>query len=210
MRRLSLFAVVIAAFMLAGCAAGIRGGVVDPASEEAVPEPTGTQFVYDGERGTVQGVEWPEYFVSTVRFGDISIHPITYPGWSVDRLDRTIVMRNGELQAVIIISWAQYPDLEVMRQSRLARGAGMTVTDVVIGADARMTSHFGYSRADVPVEELRTGHMYGLYTDYSDRTSGAVLIGHWPAEHDDVLAPQMERIARNLVFRDCRGSRANR
>ncbi len=205
MRYLSMLTVLLAGLMLTGCAAGIRGGFVAPNDEEAVPPEHGVLFSYDGERGTVEGVEWPDYYVSTVRFGDVSIHPITYPGWTVNKLDHLVIMQNQEMQAVIVIAWAQYPDVEVLREARRARSAGIEVSDVIIGRDARMTTHFSFVRADD-----REGAMWGLYTNYRNNRSGAILIGHWPEEHNDQLAPQLERMARNLVIRQAQRRTAPR
>lgn len=203
MRFFSLltFLTAVLTFSAVSCAPGVRGGMVRDGHVDAVPEPHDVLIEYSGERGTVEGVEWPDYCISTVDFGDVSIQAINYPGWRTERLENRLVMVNVNLEAMIIISWSRHPFAEVVRWSTQMRARGIEVSNLVIGSDPRMFSVFSFSESD----NGRHGVVSGLYTDYRNRLSGVTLIGHWPSEHHEELAPQIERIARNLILRDHSG-----
>jgi hypothetical protein len=192
---MSLFVTVIVALGLCGCAAGFGGGVVDPLSNEAVEPHSPLLFVYDGERGTVEGIEWPDYGVTPISFGDVVVQVITPDGWTVDQDINSIVMTNSELRAMIVIFGSQYPELELLREATGARAEGVEVSDVIIGRDARVTTHFEFT-----LQSGRQGAMYGLYTDYRDPGSGIIVLGNWPPELTAQLQPQMERIVTNIVL----------
>ncbi|MFH1047700.1 MAG: hypothetical protein V1738_05330 [Patescibacteria group bacterium] len=196
MRSVMTLTMLVILLITTSCAVGVRGGIVMPNDDDALSEPQLTRFVYDGARGTVEGVTWPDYTIATVMFGDVSIHPILYPGWTVDTLDNIVVLQNEELRAMIMIVSAEYPELEVLREARRAQTEGWEISDMVMGNDARHVTRFNFS---MPNE--REGAMWGLYTDYANPNSGCLVFGHWPAEHTDQLTPQIERVARNIVIR---------
>ncbi|MBU0624976.1 hypothetical protein KKF05_01395 [Patescibacteria group bacterium] len=196
MRTFQVFVLVVVVSLLAGCTANLRGGLTGSRSDN-IAQPSGNiQFIYDGERGTVTGVEWPAYSITPVAFGDTIVSVITPPGWSVNRLDNLVHMQNRRLEALIIIAAARYPDLELLREMRNIREQGFEISDLVISNDARLTSWFSYVRPDG-----EAGAMIGLYSDYRDSSSGIVVFGRWSVDRTEEVRPQMERIAKNVVIR---------
>jgi hypothetical protein len=197
MRKLLLvFWLLLTVSLLTSCSSMNFRGRVRSQFNEPILTPAGLQFIYSGQRGVVNGVTWPNYSITPVRFGDVIVSVLTPPGWSVNQLDQTVHMQNRAVGALIIINAARYPTLELHRQRIEVSNFDFQPSVLIQGTDARRTSYFTFSRSDG-----EAGAMIGLYTDYRNSSSGVVLFGRWSAEYASELMAQMGRIARNIVIR---------
>ncbi len=172
---------LILAVALSGCAAGIRGGVVTPGSEEAVPEHHEPTFVYGGQRGVTTGVSTPHYRMARVVFNDVTVSMRLPEGWTAERYGVAIRLENAERGGVIMIYACEYPHLEVASIHGMAeRDDDVEVSPLAIDIDARHATTFA-----IATQDGQSIIFLGLMTDISAPDSGVLLAGHWPTEHAD-------------------------
>lgn len=166
---------------ISGCAAGIRGGIVSPDSEEAVPEPQEITFVYDGERGTVVGLEMPDYRMARIEFNDVIVSMRVPPGWSAERYGMAIRLENEELGGVIMIHGSAYPDLEVASVHDAAQNdEDVEVSPLALELDARRATTFAIATMDG-----QSVMFLGILTNARDPGSGVIVAGQWPSANSD-------------------------
>jgi len=184
----SLYAVVMVAFIapaFLGCgsalAPGVRGGIVDALSEEAVPPRSETTFVYSGERGTIEGVSLPDYTMTVFDFGDVRLSLRVPAGWSAEQVPMGVLVTNEAADAGMLIQWSEYPDFEVSSIHAEAQGEeDFEVSPLEGPIGARHVTTFAYSRNDGI-----SGMIYGAYTRHDDLQSGVVVGGDWPSAYSD-------------------------
>ncbi|MEA3249437.1 MAG: hypothetical protein U9Q03_03705 [Patescibacteria group bacterium] len=198
MKRLTWTLIVVTALVAGSCAAGIRGGIAAPGDEEAVPERHAPTLVYAGDRSTVAcGYEADHYF-RQFRFGDISLSlrvPDRWVAYISEEADG-ISLQNPDLDAGMLVTWSEYPYLEVESIHEDAEALpNIEASPLLMDLGARHETTFSYTR-----EDGVSGMFYGLLTRHDNPESGIVIGGDWASEHSDAGRCAMLSVGASIVI----------